>query len=34
MGPWETNYDTNGLRCHTPEDYSKLFERIIRLNEK
>mmetsp|Transcript_6926 Transcript_6926/g.7827 ORF Transcript_6926/g.7827 Transcript_6926/m.7827 type:complete len:91 (+) Transcript_6926:142-414(+) len=39
MGPCESNYDTNGLRCHTPEDYSKLFEslgieRIIRLNEK
>lgn len=39
MGPCETNYDSHGLRCHTPEDYSKLFEslgieRIIRLNEK
>jgi len=39
MGPWDTNYDSNGLRSHTPEDYSKLFEslgveRIIRLNEK
>ena len=39
MGPCDTNYDYHGLRCHTPEDYSKLFEslgieRIIRLNEK
>jgi len=39
MGPCDTNIDHDGLRCHTPEDYSKLFEslgveRIIRLNEK
>lgn len=39
MGPYESNYDQDGLKCHTPEDYSKVFEslgveRIIRLNEK
>ena len=39
MGPYESNYDSDGLRWHTPEDYSKVFEslgvdRIIRLNEK
>lgn len=39
MGPCDTNYDSDGLRWHTPEDYSKLFEslgveRIIRLNEQ
>ena len=39
MGPCESNYDSEGLRWYTPEDYSKLFEslgveRIIRLNEK
>jgi len=37
MSPYESNYDSDGLRCHTPEDYSKVFdslgvERIIRLN--
>ena len=38
MGPSGKNYDKEGMRLHTTEDYSKLFnalnvERIIRLNK-